>query len=187
LPGLVEADDLGMYVLKFRGAGQGIKALIAEIVVGELARRLGFRVPEIVLVDLDPELARAEPDEEIQDLLRASGGVNLGLDYLPGSFDYNPVVKEPDGELATRLLWLDGLVLNVDRSWRNPNTLLWHRQLWLIDHGAALYFHHGWRADRFPAAEYRFDAGDHLMLLGITSCCRSLVRWLRWTPSWPRW
>jgi len=164
LPGLVEADDLGMYVLKFRGAGQGVKALIAEIVVGELARRLGFRVPEIVLVDLDPELARSEPDEEIQDLLRASGGVNLGLDFLPGSFDYNPVVREPETDLATRLLWLDGLVLNVDRSWRNPNTLLWHRQLWLIDHGAALYFHHGWRADRFPAKEYRFDAGDHLML-----------------------
>lgn len=164
LPGLVEADDLGMYVLKFRGAGQGVKALIAEIIVGELARRLGFRVPEIVLVELDPELARAEPDEEVQDLLRKSGGVNLGLDYLPGSFDYNPVVREPGEDQATRLLWLDALTLNVDRSWRNPNTLLWHRQLWLIDHGAALYFHHGWRADRFPAKEYRFDPDDHLML-----------------------
>jgi hypothetical protein len=115
LPGLVEADDLGMYVLKFRGAGQGIKALTAEIIVGELARRLGFRVPEIVLVNLDPELARAEPDEEVQDLLRNSGGLNLGLDYLPGSFDYNPVVREPGEDLATRLLWLDALTLNVDR------------------------------------------------------------------------
>ncbi|MEV0675795.1 HipA family kinase [Actinosynnema sp. NPDC050436] len=164
LPGLVEADDLGMYVLKFRGAGQGVKALIAEVVVGELARRLGFRVPEVVLVDLDPELARAEPDQEVQELLRASGGVNLGLDYLPGSFDYNPAVREPSADLATRLLWLDALALNVDRSWRNPNTLLWHRELWLIDHGAALYFHHSWNPERFPAATYRFDAADHLML-----------------------
>ncbi|GAA3848311.1 hypothetical protein GCM10022243_12930 [Saccharothrix violaceirubra] len=164
LPGLVEADDLGMYVLKFRGAGQGVKALIAEIVVGELARRLDFRVPEIVLVDLDPELARAEPDQEVQELLRASGGVNLGLDYLPGSFDYNPVVRDPSVEDATRLLWLDALTLNVDRSWRNPNTLLWHRDLWLIDHGASLYFHHSWNPERFPAAKYRFDAADHLML-----------------------
>jgi len=163
LPGLVEADDLGMYVLKFRGAGQGVKALIAEVVVGELARRLGFRVPEIVLVDLDPQLASAEPDQEVQELLRASGGVNLGLDYLPGSFDYNPVVREPSAETAARLLWLDALTLNVDRSWRNPNTLLWHRELWLIDHGASLYFHHSWRPDRFPAGTYRFDAADHLM------------------------
>ncbi|WP_309115840.1 HipA family kinase [Saccharothrix sp.] len=164
LPGLVEADDLGMYVLKFRGAGQGVKALIAEIVVGELARRLGFRVPEIVLVELDPELGRAEPDQEVQELLKASGGLNLGLDYLPGSFDYNPVVREPSTDTATRLLWLDALTLNVDRSWRNPNTLLWHRELWLIDHGASLYFHHSWHPDRFPAKSYRFDAADHLML-----------------------
>ncbi|MEU5693367.1 HipA family kinase [Actinosynnema sp. NPDC020468] len=164
LPGLVEADDLGMYVLKFRGAGQGVKALIAEIVVGELARRLGFRVPELVLVDVDPELARAEPDQEVQELLRASGGVNLGVDYLPGSFDYNPVVREPSVEVATRLLWLDALTLNVDRSWRNPNTLLWHKELWLIDHGASLYFHHSWRPDRFPTPQYRFDAADHLMV-----------------------
>ena len=164
LPGLVEADDLGMYVLKFRGAGQGIKALVAEIIVGELARRLGFRVPEIVLVDLDPELSRAEPDEEVQDLLRASGGRNLGLDYLPGSFDFNPRVREPGADLAARLLWLDTLVLNVDRSWRNPNLLLWHRETWLIDHGAALYFHHGWGPGWRPAATYRYDASDHVML-----------------------
>ncbi|SDD10282.1 HipA family kinase [Actinokineospora iranica] len=164
LPGLVEADDLGMYVLKFRGAGQGVKALVAEVIVGELARALGFRVPEIVLADLDPELGRAEPDEEVQELLRASGGRNLGFDYLPGSFDFNPLVRDPGPDLAARVLWLDALVLNVDRSWRNPNLLLWHRDVWLIDHGAALYFHHrfgpGWR----PAPDYRYDAGDHVML-----------------------
>lgn len=164
LPGLVEADDLGMYVLKFRGAGQGLKSLVAEVVVGELARRLGFRVPEIVLVDLDPELSRAEPDEEIQDLLRASPGLNLGIDYLPGSFDYNPRVRDPGADLAARVLWLDTLVLNVDRSWRNPNMLLWHRQVWLIDHGAALIFHHRWGPDWRPAAEYRYDAADHVLM-----------------------
>jgi hypothetical protein len=164
LPGLVEADDLGMYVLKFRGAGQGLKALTAEIIVGELARRLGFRVPEIVLVSLDPELARNEPDQEVQELLATSGGINLGFDYLPGAFDFNPVVRDPGQELATRLLWLDSLVLNVDRSWRNPNLLLWHRDVWLIDHGAALYFHHGWGKGWKPSANYRFDAHDHVML-----------------------
>jgi hypothetical protein len=164
LPGLVEADDLGMYVLKFRGAGQGLKALTAEVIVGELARRLGFRVPELVLVDLDPELSRAEPDEEIQDLLRASAGRNLGVDYLPGSFDFNPRVQDPGSDLAARLLWLDTLVLNVDRSWRNPNMLLWHRQTWLIDHGAALIFHHRWQPGWQPAASYRYDAADHVMM-----------------------
>ncbi|HEY0450104.1 HipA family kinase [Actinophytocola sp.] len=164
LPGLVEADDLGMYVLKFRGAGQGIKALVAEVIVGELARRLGFKVPEIVLVELDPQLSKAEPDEEIQDLLNASGGINLGFDYLPGSFDFNPRVRDPGADLAARLLWLDTLVLNVDRSWRNPNMLLWHREVWLIDHGASLYFHHRWGPGWQPAAGYRYDASDHVML-----------------------
>lgn len=164
MPGLVEADDLGMYVVKFRGAGQGVKVLVAEIVVGELARRLGFRIPEIVLVHLDPELARAEPDQEVQELLRASGGLNLGLDYLPGSFDFNPVVRDPGTELATKLLWFDALVLNVDRSWRNPNMLLWHREPWLIDHGASLYFHYSWSPERPATKDYRFDASDHAML-----------------------
>ncbi len=164
LPGLIEADDLGMYVLKFLGAGQGLKALTAEVIVGELARRLGFRVPELVLVELDPELSRAEPDEEIQDLLRASPGVNLGVDYLPGSFDFNPRVRDPGAGLAARLMWLDALTLNVDRSWRNPNMLLWHRQVWLIDHGASLIFHHRWAPGWQPAATYRYDAADHVML-----------------------
>ncbi|MGX7829157.1 HipA family kinase [Actinokineospora sp. 24-640] len=164
LPGLVEADDLGMYVVKFRGAGQGLKALVAELVVGELARALGFRVPEIVLVDLDPELGRVEPDEEVQELLNASGGRNLGLDYLPGSFDFTPLVRDPGPDLAARLLWLDALTLNVDRSWRNPNLLLWHRDVWLIDHGAALYFHHRWGPGWAPAAHYRYEAADHVML-----------------------
>jgi hypothetical protein len=164
LPGLIEADDLGMYVLKFRGAGHGLKALTAEIIVGELARGLGFRVPEIVFVNLDPELAKAEPDQEVQELLATSGGLNLGFDYLPGSFDFNPVIRDPGAELASRLLWLDALTLNVDRSWRNPNLLLWHRDVWLIDHGAALYFQHNFRPDWKPAESYRFDAHDHVML-----------------------
>jgi len=163
LPGLVEADDLGMYVLKFRGAGQGIKSLVAELIVGELARALGFNVPEIVLADLDPELARPEPDQEVQDLLRASGGLNVGFDYLPGSFDFNPLVRDPGPDLAARLLWFDALTLNVDRSWRNPNLLLWHRDIWLIDHGASLIFHHSWSPGWTPAAAYRFDAADHVM------------------------
>ncbi|CRK57254.1 hypothetical protein [Alloactinosynnema sp. L-07] len=164
LPGLVEADDLGMYVLKFRGAGQGIKSLVAELIVGELARALGFNVPEIVFADLDPELARAEPDEEVQDLLRASGGLNVGFDYLPGSFDFNPLVRDPGPDLAARLLWLDALTLNVDRSWKNPNLLLWHRDIWLIDHGASLIFHHSWSPAWKPAETYRYDASDHVML-----------------------
>jgi hypothetical protein len=164
LPGLIEADDLGMYVLKFRGAGHGLKALTAEIIVGELARRLGFRVPEIVFVNLDPELAKAEPDQEVQELLATSGGQNLGFDYLPGSFDFNPVIRDPGPELAAGLLWLDAFTLNVDRSWRNPNLLLWHRDVWLIDHGAALYFQHSFRPGWKPAESYRFDAHDHVML-----------------------
>lgn len=164
LPGLIEADDLGMYVLKFRGAGHGLKALTAEVIVGELARRLGFRVPEIVFVDLDPALSKSEPDQEVQELLATSGGVNLGFDYLPGAFDFNPRVRDPGEDLATRLLWLDALTLNVDRSWRNPNLLLWHKEVWLIDHGAALYFHHNWSPTWQPMSTYRFDAHDHVML-----------------------
>ncbi|KAA2261209.1 hypothetical protein F0L68_18195 [Solihabitans fulvus] len=164
LPGLVEADDLGMYVLKFHGAGQGRKALVAEVVVGELARRLGFRVPELVLVEVDPEMGKAEPDEEVQDLLYRSAGRNLGLDYLPGSLGFDPLALDPGPDLAARLMWLDALTLNVDRSWRNPNLLVWHGDVWLIDHGAALYFHHSWGGGPAKAATHGYDASDHVML-----------------------
>ena len=144
LPAIIEADDDGMYVLKFRGAGQGTKALIAELLAGELARAAGFLVPELVFVLLDPEIAKTEPDPEIQDLIRASGGLNLGLDYLPGSVMFDPVAEKPDADLASRIVWFDAYVTNVDRTPRNANMLMWHRKLWLIDHGAALYFHHAW-------------------------------------------
>jgi hypothetical protein len=143
LPALVEASDDGLYVLKFQGAGQGRKALLAEVVAGELARALGFQVPELTLVQLDPALGRAEPDREIQDLLNASAGLNLGVDYLPGALPFNPAAgSAPAPELAADVVWLDALVTNVDRTARNTNLLLWHERLWLIDHGAALYFHH---------------------------------------------
>src|ERR1700752_1227368 len=144
LPAIIEADDDGMYVLKFRGAGQGAKALIAEVIAGELARAAGLLVPELVFVNLDPEIAKTEPDPEIQDLIRASGGLNLGLDYLPGSVMFDPVADQPDSDLASRIVWLDAYVTNVDRTPRNANMLMWHRKVWLIDNGASLYFHHSW-------------------------------------------
>lgn len=144
LPAIVEADDDGLYVLKFRGAGQGVKALIAELVAGEIGRALGLLVPEIVLVELDPVLGRTEGDPEIQDLIKASGGVNLALDYLPGSITFDPLLEKPDVELASTIVWFDAYITNVDRTARNSNMLLWHKRLWLIDHGAALYFHHAW-------------------------------------------
>ena len=144
LPAIIEADDDGMYVLKFRGAGQGTKALIAELIAGEIARAAGLPVPELVFVALDPEIAKTEPDPEIQDLIRASGGLNLGLDYLPGSVMFDPVADKLDADLASRIVWFDAYVTNVDRTARNANMLMWHRKLWLIDHGAALYFHHAW-------------------------------------------
>ena len=144
LPAIVEADDDGMYVLKFRGAGQGPKALIAELLSGEIARMLGFRVPEIVFAELDVELGRTEPDPEIQDLLKASAGLNLGMDYLPGSITFDPVVDEIDGKLASEIVWFDAFITNVDRTARNSNMLMWHKELWLIDHGASLYFQHSW-------------------------------------------
>jgi hypothetical protein len=145
-----------MYVLKFRGAGQGPKALVAELVAGELARGLGLPVPEIVLAELDPILARTEPDPEIQDLIRASDGLNLGMDYLPASLPFDPAVCAADSDLASAIVWFDALVSNIDRTARNTNLLMWHRNLWMIDHGAALYIHHGSddfvsrSADRFP-------------------------------------
>ncbi|HEX8558176.1 MAG TPA: HipA family kinase [Pyrinomonadaceae bacterium] len=144
LPAIVEADDDGLYVLKFRGAGQGPKALIAELVAGELARALGLPVPEIVFVELEAELARTEPDPEIQDLIRASAGLNLALDYLPGSVTFDPAAETVEAGLASSVVWFDAFTTNVDRTPRNTNMLMWHRKLWLIDHGAALYFHHNW-------------------------------------------
>ncbi|HEX3914679.1 MAG TPA: HipA family kinase [Steroidobacteraceae bacterium] len=144
LPAIVEADDDGLYVLKFRGAGQGPKALIAELLAGEIARLAGLPVPEIVFAVLPPDLARTEPDAEIQNLIGASGGLNLALDYLPGSVTFDPLVFQPDEQLASAIVWFDAFVCNVDRTARNVNMLMWHRRLWLIDHGAALYFHHAW-------------------------------------------
>jgi HipA-like kinase len=143
LPALVEASDDGLYVLKFRGAGQGPRALVAEVVAGELARALGFVVPELALVELEAALGRAEPDPEIQDLLNASVGLNLGVDFLPGALAYSPAADPaPDPELAAEIVWFDAFVTNVDRTAQNTNMLMWHRRLWLIDHGASLYFHH---------------------------------------------
>ncbi len=164
LPAIIEADDDGMYVLKFRGAGQGAKALISELIAGEIARALGLRVPEIVFVELDSELARTEPDPEIQDLIKASVGLNLALDYLPGSITFDPIAQKIDPDVAATIVWFDAYVTNIDRTPRNANMLIWHRQLWLIDHGAALYFHHTWKnyqnraSDPFPAIK------DHVLL-----------------------
>jgi hypothetical protein len=160
LPAIVEADNLGTYVMKFRGAGQGPLALVAEIIAGELARRLGLRVPELVLAELDPRIGVSEPDPEIQDLLRASDGLNLGVDFLPGSSGFDPLGWTAEPGFASQVLWFDALVQNVDRTWRNPNLLVWHRNIWLIDHGAALYFHHNW-----PTADPKrpFDAAEHVL------------------------
>ena len=167
LPAIVEADDDGLYVCKFRGAGQGPKALAAEIVAGELARALGLPVPELVLVELDPALAAAEPDPEIQDLIVASAGLNLGVDFLPGALPYTPT-EPPDSELAADVVWFDALVTNVDRTPRNPNLLRWHKNLWLIDHGASLYAFHG--ADPLARARGGFPAiRDHVLLPAAAS------------------
>ncbi|WP_163554593.1 HipA family kinase [Candidatus Frankia alpina] len=164
LPGLMEGDDLGTWVVKFSGAGQGPKALVAEVIVGELARELGLAVPELVLIDVDPELGRTEPDQEVQDLLRASAGLNLGMDYLPGSITYDPLAFDATPETAARVLWLDVLTLNVDRSWRNPNLLVWGGRLWLIDHGAALYPHHDWAGAAAAVGRVLPGIADHVVL-----------------------
>ena len=165
LPAIVEADDDGLYVLKFRGAGQGPKALVAEVVAGELARALGFPVPELTVIDLDPVIGRAEPDAEIQDLLLSSAGSNLGVDFLPGALPFRPPAgPEPVPEQAAEIVWLDALVTNVDRTARNTNLLHWHGRLWLIDHGAALYFHHG-GGDLLEHARRPFDPiAEHVLL-----------------------
>ena len=164
LPGIVEGDDLGTYVCKFRGAGQGVRVLVAEVIVSALAVRLGLRTPRLVGLDLDPEIARYEADEEVQDLLNASPGLNLGIDFLPGAFGYEGEASTPS-EVAARILWLDAFTANVDRTWRNPNLLLWHGDAWLIDHGAALYFHHAWPGgltDPSRFAAQAWDVGDHV-------------------------
>jgi hypothetical protein len=164
LPAIVEADDDGLYVLKFRGAGQGPKALIAELVAGEIGRELGLPVPEIVCMQLPADLARTEPDAEIQCLIQASAGLNLALDYLPGSITFDPLSYQPPAKLASSIVWFDAFVCNVDRTARNVNMLMWHRRLWLIDHGAALYFHHAWN-NRDQHARTPFSLiKDHVLL-----------------------
>lgn len=172
LPGIVEADDLGTYVCKFRGAGQGVRVLVAEVIVGELARAIGLNTPNLVALDLDPALARYEADEEVQDLLNASPGLNLGVDFLPGSFGYDvdesgsAATPEAAVEAAT-IVWLDAFTANVDRSWRNPNLLRWNGALYVIDHGASLYFHHAWSGgvtDPTRFAAQPWDPSDHVLL-----------------------
>jgi hypothetical protein len=161
LPGLLEADDLGTYVVKFTGAGQGPRALVAEIVVGRLGQELGVRVPDLALIDVDPEIGRREPDQEVQDLVSASAGLNLAMDFLPGSIGYDRSFEVPAAD-ASAVVWLDAYVANVDRSRRNTNLLIWHRALWAIDHGACLRFHHSW-GDPARFAESAYDYGDHVL------------------------
>lgn len=173
LPAIVEADDEGLYVLKFRGAGHGAAALVAELVSGELARAAGLPVPEIVFAELDPELARTEPDPEIHALIHDSAGVNLALDYLPGAVNFDPLVHRIPADLASRIVWFDALVTNVDRTARNTNMLMWHRAPWLIDHGSSLYFHHspGWESDA-NRARAPFPAIREHVLLGAAGRVR---------------
>ena len=165
LPGIVEGSDDGTYVVKFRGAGQGLKVLVAEVVVGELARRLGIRVPEMAVIDMPTAIARYEADEEVQDLLNASPGTNLAVDFLPGSFGYDGS-RPPTADEAADIVWLDAFTANVDRTWSNPNLLVWHRQVWAIDHGAAIWFHHSWPSRGADAARFAaqpFDASQHVL------------------------
>jgi hypothetical protein len=164
LPAIVEADDEFLYVLKFRGAGQGVKALIAELIGGEIARALGLRVPEIVFANVDPAFGRTEPDEEIQDLLKFSEGLNLALHYLSGAINFDPVVNRVDPLLASKIVWLDCLLMNVDRTVRNTNLLMWQKELWLIDHGASLYFHHSWNNWEEQSLKPFVHVKDHVLL-----------------------
>jgi hypothetical protein len=181
LPAIVDADDDFLYVLKFRGAGQGVKALIAELVAGEIARALGLRVPEIVFAHVDPAFGRCEPDEEIQDLLRASEGRNLALHYLSGAITFDALVTTVEARLASQIVWLDCLVTNVDRTARNTNMLMWHKELWLIDHGAALYFHHATQNWEEQARRPFVPIKDHVLLPWATeleavdAACRALL------------
>jgi hypothetical protein len=164
LPAIVEGDDDGLYVLKFRGAGQGVKALIAELIGGEIGRVLGLKVPEIVLVELDALLARTEPDPEIQELIKASAGRNLALDYLPGSIMFDALIQQPGSDLASQIVWFDAFTANVDRTPRNANMLLWHKELWLIDHGAAFFYQHNWNAFSGNAKNPFRQIKDHILL-----------------------
>jgi hypothetical protein len=176
LPAIIEADDDGLYVIKFRGAGQGPKALIAELVAGEIARAAGLPVPEIVFVNLDAELARTEPDPEIHDLIVNSAGLNLALDYLPGSIMFNPVRQKISPELASAIVWLDAYVTNIDRTPRNTNMLMWHKQLYLIDHGAALYFHHSWSNYLDRSGDPFAMIKDHVLLPQASSLSQTDTR-----------
>lgn len=179
LPALVEADDLGLYVLKFTGAGQGPLALVAEIIAGEIGRALGLQVPELVLVEVDPALGRNEPDAEIRELLQRSPGLNLGMDFLPGSVMFDPAAGDSASpEVASTAVWFDAFVTNVDRTARNPNLLCWHKSLYFIDHGAALYFHHDWK-DLPVSARSRFAAIRQHVLLPQASRIEALDPALR--------
>ena len=164
LPAIAGADDDFLYVIKFRGAGQGVKALIAELIGGEIARALGLKIPEIVFANLDTAFGRTEPDEEIQDLLKASVGLNLGLHYLSGAITFDPAVTIVDPKVASQIVWLDCLLTNVDRTPRNTNMLTWNKELWLIDHGAALYFHHSWDNWKKQAVRPFLQVKDHVLL-----------------------
>jgi hypothetical protein len=168
LPAIAEANDDFLYVLKFRGAGQGVKALIAELIGGEIARMLGLKVPEIVFANLDTAFGRTEPDEEIQDLLKASVGLNLALHYLSGAITFDPMVTKIDPVLASQIVWLDCLLTNVDRTFRNTNMLVWNKELWLIDHGASLYFHHSWQNWEEQARRPFVQVKDHVLLAQAT-------------------
>lgn len=164
LPAIAEADDGFLYVLKFRGAGQGVKALIAELIGGEIARLLGLKVPELVFANLDAAFGRTEPDEEIQDLNKASVGLNLALHYLSGAITFDPTASAVDAALASKIVWLDCFLTNVDRTPRNTNMLMWNRELWLIDHGAALYFHHSWSNWEEQSKRPFVQVKDHVLL-----------------------
>ena len=164
MPAIAEADDEFLYVLKFRGAGQGARALIAELIGGEIARKLGLRMPEIVFANLDEAFGRTEADEEIQDLLKFSVGLNLAVHYLSGAITYDPAVNTIEPELASQIVWLDCLLTNMDRTARNTNMLMWHKELWLIDHGASLYFHHSWQNWEEQAKKPFVLIKDHVLL-----------------------
>lgn len=164
LPAIAEADDSFLYVLKFRGAGHGTKALVSEFLGGEIARKLGFKVPEIVFCELDEAFGRSEGDEEIQDLLKGSQGLNIGLHFLSGAINYDPVVYTPSSKLASSVIWLDAFILNIDRTFRNTNMLIWNKEVWMIDHGASFFFHHSWSSWEKAAASPFVYVKDHVML-----------------------